>query len=413
MLAFALLVLTALPVSAQGSLPFAAVTQDQVILYGLSDTPQAITAPGQFSNYFDLAWSPDGNTLALVVSDADFNSPLLVSDRAGSPPITLVSKVISAFPLSFTADGQILYAVDTGEFIQRPDQPGGVLVNVFSSAPTVGATPTLVGRFEWIVGCGGGSSIPAHWRYWEEAKTGPGGSSLILALTPFGLVHSMNCTGVGTALLNPATDADVELGEQLGWARVSPDGTKVVGISRENAYAESGQLVVVDLATQTTTALPTAAPVVPDLVTWGADGSSVFYSAIQKVSDVPGTPEGQQKLAEAIGYLEPTTLPVNEAAIHRLNLSDNADTQIYAGDAFAVGRMIALPGGNALLFSLIPNVDDWVAGIVDGTIEAWAEDTPQRYFQVELYYLDLASGAASLIGQDLSQVAFNTGAYSP
>ncbi len=396
------------PAAAQtNALPFAAVTQDQLMLYGLGDAPVAVTAPGAYWDYAQLAWSPDGSTLAFIGIDSEYKEHLLITDRAGSPPVDLPGTPARMFPVSFSADGQIVYAEDTGQFMTLGEGPGGTVVNVQSIAPTAGAVPATLSQFTWGVGCGGGSSIPAHWLYWSETEGSPGNSPLALAVTPSGIVHSINCTGIGTALLDPATGTDTELGTQLGWVSVSPDGSRLVGISKERGDPPYAQMLTIDLATRAVTPIAAAASVMPDLVVWGADGNSIFYSTLQASGNViPATPEEQQILGEAIGSMEPATLPLNIVTIHRFDLSTMTDTEIYSGQAFAIGRMAPTPDGAGLLFSQIPNMEAWVAALIGGT----APEDPLTLFPVTLHYLDLSTGSVSPIASDVNMFAFNAAA---
>ena len=182
---------------------------------------------------------------------------------------------------------------------------------------------------------------------------------------------------------------------------VSPDGTRLIGISKQYGGAPTGQLVLVDLASQSATPLPITAPAVPDLAVWSADGNAVFYSTIQESGNViPATPEEQQKLGEATGYMEPTTLPLNIVTIRRFNLADTTDTEVYTGPAFAIGRLAPTPDGAGLLFSQIPNMEQWVAAVVSGVMP----EDPMSLLPIGLYYLDLTSGAASSGGNGYGPV---------
>ena len=102
----------------------------------------------------------------------------MVTDRAGTAPVEVATDAVRMFPLSFAADGSIIYAADSGEMFTDPNGMGGQIVNINTIFPAAGAAPITVGRFNWGVGCGGGSSIPAHWRYWSETESGPSNSPL-------------------------------------------------------------------------------------------------------------------------------------------------------------------------------------------------------------------------------------------
>ena len=161
--------------SAQGetSYPLAAISGGNVYLYGFGDAPQQVTeSPAQ--NTLSMAWSPNGQYLALTRWDENYALALWVYDRqAGGAPVQVASGLISGLPVTFSADNQLVYAVDTGQFEQTDGGAGGSIAGVYTLDPAVG-TPQQIGTLTFGVGCGGGSSSRADWRYWAEAGTGPG-----------------------------------------------------------------------------------------------------------------------------------------------------------------------------------------------------------------------------------------------
>lgn len=416
-LAALLLLIVAAPVWAQESpmLPLAAINEDgQVVIAGPDQEPVSLAGLETFRRFDHLTWSPDGTLLAFVVQD-DNGFHLMITDRAGSAPVRLVERVTPLMSISFTQDGQLVYTQGSGEMVDTGTGMGGEKLNVYTIAPQAGAIPMLLGSFVFGSGCGGGSSIPLHWRYWTETESGTSNSPLILELTPFGLLHSTNCRGVGTALLNLTTGTDTEIGTSLGWVAVSPNGAQAVGISKEWSHALAGSLMLVDLATLNVSTLVAVSDRVIDQVTWGAARSgAIFYSTQAETGQViPTTPEEQQKFGEIIGTGGPDTFPVYAVTIHRFTLADNLDVQVYQGSAYAATRLTPLPDGSALIFSQIPNLERWIALVVDPTFDISTPEGGQQALAataVELYSLNLADGSVTLIGTGLNRAAVNTAA---
>ncbi|MBN1565238.1 MAG: hypothetical protein JXA10_15440, partial [Anaerolineae bacterium] len=187
-----LVIAAALPVGAQGkTIPFAAITQDQVVLYGMSDAPTVVQLPGEIQDYRNLIWSPDGRELIVMTADQDYHWQLFMIHTDGTAPTAILNGMQVGLPVNFTSENHLLYAQDTGEVTENDPMFRPILeVMTASRQAPLGS----LGRFSYGVGCGGGSSIPVHWLYWNETGSSPGNSPQVLALTPYGVVHSTNCT---------------------------------------------------------------------------------------------------------------------------------------------------------------------------------------------------------------------------
>ena len=220
-----------------------------------------------------------------------------------------------------------------------------------ASTSTALSQPTMLSR---VVG-----KLHHRGRLWRRYHLRPSlllrgdrllGNRLVLSLTPFGLAHSINCLGEGVAVLNPETGEDAVLDEAIRRAQVSPDRRRVLGI-------RDGELVVLDLETGERTAIPTSDE--PDQVAWGAAGSGfVFYSTRVEQPEPLDLAADEAEALAATGLLPADApLPRYGVSIHRVDLDTGDDLEVYAHDAWAVGRMIAAPDGRALLFSQIPNLD--------------------------------------------------------
>jgi hypothetical protein len=87
----------------------------------------------------------------------------------------------AGFPPAWTPDGDIIY-IGQGEFPTDANDP--YLASVKRIKPEADAQPVTIGKFAFVVGCGGGSPLPTDWQYWSEA--GFGGANLTLAWTDYG-----------------------------------------------------------------------------------------------------------------------------------------------------------------------------------------------------------------------------------
>jgi dipeptidyl aminopeptidase/acylaminoacyl peptidase len=383
--------------------PLAAVQDGNVWLFGFTDTAQPIT-DGTARSYSNLVWSSDGNYLAFIARDQDFNANVMLYDRTNGTLTMVEEDSADGFPIQFSFDSsQLFYAKD------NPDNGSSQqFVTDFYTAnlPPVAAT-TRVGSFNISVGCGGGSPFPADWRYWEETS-GFGGFHLVLEVTPFGLVHSLDCGGWQTGLLNLETGQDVVLGE-ISRVAISPDRTKAAGITDLAGDRSNERLVVVDLQTGTITQLETMEP--PDQVAWAAQGSSqLFYSTRRETENpIPLTAEQQQQVNTMLGA--ETALFGWEVSIHQFDVTFSADTTLYTADAYAIGRMIPAFDGSSLIFSQIPNAGEWLQGIT--AIDLSAPESFTRLgelVEVQLFRLPLDGGSAELLATNLNQVALNPAA---
>ena len=117
------------------------------------------------------------------------------------------------------------------------------------------------------------------------------------------------------------------------------------------------------------------------------------------------TDEQKQKVSSALGSSE-FEIPTYEVAIHHLNLTTGDDSQLYTASAYVIGRMQVTADGQALLFSQIANIDRWLTGIADGTLDimADADGAAQRALvPVTLYRLPFAGGEAAALAENLAQ----------
>ena len=403
----ALALVLALPAFAQEASvpPLAAAQNNAIWLYGFSNQPQQIT-DGTAKDLSSLVWSSDGTYLAFIARDENYNPNLMLYDRANGSLIQVASDIADGFPVQFTTDSsQLVFVKDDPNSTPGPDYR----MDFFTYDLVPGATPVQAGSFKFGVGCGGGSPFPQDWRFTAETG-GLGGFHLVLDVTPFGLVHSMDCGGSQTGLLNLQTGEDTAVG-QLNRAAVSADRTKVAGITDLTGDRTQERLVVVDLQTLGSSQLATAET--PDQVAWGSTGSNELFYSARRTTDQPMAFDaaGLQRIMAVLG--ENTPVNLWEVSIHRFDLTTNTDTELYRTEAYAVGRMIPTPNGQNLIFSQVPNAEDWFRAIAEGRLDMSAPDWDRQSLnlvQVQLFSLPVSGGEARLIGTDLNQVALNTAA---
>ena len=412
-----LCLLVALPLAAgaqDAPIQFAAVQQVTPVLADTAGMVQPLPAPPG-RDVFNMAWSDDGQLLAMVVYDEDYGARLFVTGPGAEQVIELPTGALEAgFGVAFTPEGNILYAAE-GQF--PADFSGPPTVEIRQIAPDASATPITLGQFEHVVGCGGGSPIPADWQVWSES--GFGGSYLTLQWTPLGIVHSTSCSGGSSSILDPVTGEDRPLGPTFDQSDmtsagpitrlvVSPDGTKAAGVRfRYEGNQAISSLVLIDLASGEVTDVATAGQ--PDQLLWGRDGT-IYYSTRTPSRDVSANLSDKDRalLSQSLGYMDPaemTELTAYTVDIHRFAPFMGGDDLFLTLDAYAVGRMQQAADGT-LVFSVIPNLDAWAQAIVSGQLELAADtngDLQRALVPISVYMHVPGESAPALVGVNLEQ----------
>lgn len=402
--ALLLLSLTMTIANAQNPLVYAAVVDDNVFIYGLTDQPAQVTfnelnPAFTSSSVNQLAWNGDGSLLAFVQrsvsSDGEFfiiSHDIVVVNFVTSVIYALNVQASPAFPISFLPDGRVMFAQEGG-YVEGSSTLQ--IINVLAIMPDGEAEPEQIGTFSFVYGCRDGSSFPTTTLYWEEAG-GLGGNGLFLASTSAGIIHTPICTGQGVSLLSPDGNSIV-LNTEITRAKLSSDGNRLVGIAGQD-------ILVYDLMTQTEQRIDIES--VPNQVAWGAAGSNdVYYSVI---TDGPMLRFEGDRLAAFttfIGY-ELTEIPTFGLNIRRRNLTSNDDTTVYGGFGSSIGRMKLTADGTQLIFSVIPNPNPWVDAALAG--ELGTSDTrnyanERALLPVDVVSLDVASGNLTVIGTGQQQ----------
>jgi hypothetical protein len=397
---FTSIALIAAPTLAQEpvGLTLAAVENHNVWLFSYKVDPQQIT-DGTAHDYTHLVWSANKHYLAFVALSEDFSADLWIYNHIEGALQQVDSNVLATFPPSFDADNsQLLYFKDT----MPPGNTEDNRVGIYSYNLAGNLDATQFATVDLGAGCGGGSSFPADWLYWDETG-GLGGFHPVLESTFAGIVYSKDC-GYSTALLDRATHEEVSLGN-LSRVAISPDQTELAAITYLPANRSREELVVIDLATLATTLVGTTE--IPDQVVWGAaESSELFYSTRQMTNIMPEF--FSTELARLDAMLDNRNqLNLWEVSIHRVELRANIDSEIYRADAYAIGKLMAVSDSNALLFSQIGNAREWFAQVASGRLD---HSDPVQYedsgalVPVHLFRLPIG-GEPELLGENLYQVA--------
>lgn len=340
--------------------------------------------------------------MAVIAYDSTYEAHLwVISD--GVPVMIQTGRLEAGFPVTSDPDGNVIYVESPVLDATQPITDYRVSVNRI--APQAGAQPEPLGEFSFMVGCGGGSPLPADWLYWQES--GFGGSPVIFQWTNYGIMHSLVCSGSGLGLFDPATGQDrivIPDGSnavpQVFVTRfvLSPDQMRVAGINQaydNNTMTTS--LVVVDLQSGTMTELAPAQE--PHQVVW-LDNNTLAYSSRTAVGDILGalTAEQQQTFDTATGGFG-TELSVWQVSITLFDPASGTEQPVFSGDAYEVGRM-ELNDDGILWFSLVPNMGAWVNAIANGTLDPVNDDSTS-VLPVSVYHLH--AGEVSLVGDNLRQ----------
>lgn len=401
-----------LSVHAQDAVPAGAAVQDKTVVITGGGALLPVNNPPN-GGFLSLAWNPGGTKLAYILYKEDFTTSIAVTDANASEAIVLDTGALEAgFPVSWTPDGQILY-VGAGDFTDTSKPYSSELKRI---APEAGAVAESIGVFEMGTGCGGGSPFPGDWAYWEES--GFGGNGLVLQWTDYGILHSSNCGGSGLKLFAPQGGEDTPLmGDNylqttpdqpqfaVGRSVLAGDGKTLAAVrSTYNAEGPVTALVLIDLSTRVLTDVTTSAQ--PEQLAWLADGSLLYSTRTISSNIMEGvSEEGKQNFANIMGSNE-FDIPAYEVGIHHLNPATGDDSELYSASAYVIGRMQVTVDGQALIFSQIANMNQWVSGIADGTLDIMADNdgSAQRALvPVTLYRLPFAGGEATAIAENLAQ----------
>ncbi|QPC83860.1 hypothetical protein G4Y79_05630 [Phototrophicus methaneseepsis] len=379
----------------------AGITNGDLIIYTTSGTVP-ITQDG-LGHFQQMAWF--GNKLIFTRTDADVAQTLWLSID-GEAPVALASNTALFYPFDVTEDGLILYARD--ETVGDPT----FIIDLYTIAPEAGAEPQYIGQIDNTEavspGCGGGSPLPTDWQYWAEV--GFGGSHHTLAMTPYGVVYTLDCIGERTALFNIKEGTITEIGDPFGNVTLSADRTQLLGTTFDPEHRDAGkQLAIADLATGDVQTFETEMPV--DQVAWSASDDSAFYTVYQsRTESIPVTQAQEDALRASFGLEDGTvaSFALYTVQLRQFDLTTHSDTLLYSGsdEVASIGRVYAVDE-DTLIFSQIPNLQRWIADIGDGVFDPAAPfDTTTAQIAtvpVKVLKLTLSTGEVNEIGTNISQ----------
>ncbi|MBW4438110.1 MAG: PD40 domain-containing protein [Pleurocapsa minor GSE-CHR-MK-17-07R] len=350
----------------EDTLRFTGVENNALVIYEGS-TPTELVAGVEGVSITQTAASPDGRYIAYVAyEDATGESTLVAYDTTTGLPTTIAQNPAPAYPVSFTIDSaSIVYAMQGASIGQNDDGSAFNALDVYVQPLDGGEAEVTSLRTN--IGCGGGLQLPTETLYTRETL-GLGGNSLMLAATPFGIVYSPNCNGVGVTLYSPENGGSEETFMDVARVALSPDRTRLAAIPTLLNPASSPELLVIDLETREISRILINA--MPDRVAWSADGSALYFSVQAYDTTVVLEGERAERLSAVLG--EPSFNRFT-TILHRIDLETGVDSEVFVQSAFAISRI--QPVENGVIVTTIDNVDFWAMAIADGEYDYVADET--------------------------------------
>lgn len=378
---------------AQNADRIATVRGSDIVILTDGEVQQTFPIP-DFVSIGSLIASPDGGFLAYIGYREDGSSLQLLDVEDGSV-LSIAENTAAGYPVSFTDTGELVYAIQGASV--GTSETGGLItaLDVYTYSPENGSS-TILTSLRTGTGCGGGSPLPTDMQYTSETG-GLGGQSLVLAVTPFGILYSPDCSGVSVALMR-LNEQREEVFMDLAHTALSPDRTQVAGIIMPMGAPIPLEITLVDLETGTMRNLPVNST--PDRLAWASDGSAVYYST--QAFDTEVTLEGErgERFAEFNG--SPSFIRFG-AALSRVDVFTGEVTDLFSQSAFAVGRI--LPVGQVVYVSTIANLDAWADAVADNTIDliAATNEESMAYTPVTLWRIDPQTGEADVAAENAQQ----------
>jgi len=323
---------------------------------------------GKLDSINYIAWNNDGTKLGFirhisVPNDNDVREIGFVEfDSDGKPestPMILQThRPTFGYNLAWTDDDRILFVTENPEV----DPETGLHRQLDIMSVTLGDESQVLGTFTPQDGCGGGSPFPADWRYGIEMNGSLGGFFLTLSETPYGILYTSECSGTTQMLLNPTTGESTLVAKDFAKAVVSPDGEQVAGVQFQAPNWETSSLMIYNLVDGTSQVIPTNDT--PDLIAWGQDGTSIYYTVRTKERNLLQDYSGDERaiLDVELRHLA-GEVPSYRVALYHIDLNSMGETLVYQGDHFAIGRVFDTSMG--VFISVIPNLDMWVSMIAN------------------------------------------------
>jgi hypothetical protein len=357
-----------------------------VYVGSLTDLPgTAITTDaGSDHVYRDVVVSPSGARLAFI---DPASATLYVAPASGdAAPQKLAEKVTAGYPPAWSPDSsEVAYLFDEGV------KDGERAIYSLIAAKVDGKATRKIGDTQSIrVGCSGSAmgTDPAEQLYWSEV--GFGGNSLLLIWSRTGAIYySLGCDGVGVGQIAQAGSGSV-VHPELRRARLSPDGAELLGLI--GAPSQSPRLARIDTKERTVTAI--AVPITPDQVAWSADGKAIYYSTVTEKETIRLDADAQRESGMKAFGTWPFETTIYDAALHRIDLATNVDTELYKAVGRAIGHIMPSPDGSGVLFTFVQGTSNLVEAFRNNVSVG---DLRRQAPNVLLYWLPLPDRQPQLL----------------
>ncbi len=347
-----------------------------------------------------LGWNTDGRYFGSIIRDPENDGKITLIltglDTAEYFPLVTDIPINTSNPI-YLGEDSVIFSDRTDDLLISEDEQGiGVirfaLYEWKFKEDESAVTP--VGSIPFGLGCGGGGIRNTIDRvYGAEVGGDTSGeyNRQVFVPTPYGIVHSNSCTAIRTLLTDPETLESIELGDNLRWAVVSPDGNWVTG-------AMGNQLILINLETLEITEITTAdAPIYS--VTWSDDSESFYYVArttngeLLPINDPDGVLDEYDPIM-TVQNPRPQDALQWESTIYHYNLTTAKSVEIYRANAYAIGRMTAID--DTLIFSQIETPLVWMQASIANPPNLDASLIP-----VTLWQLDTTTGDSVQMADDL------------
>jgi len=347
-----------------------------------------------------LGWNSDGQYFGSIIRDPENDGKITLIltglDTAEFFPLVTDIPINTSNPIYLGAD-RVIFSDWTDDLLISEDEQGiGVIrFALYEWKFKEGESAvTPAGSIPFGLGCGGSgirNTVDSVYSAEVGGDTSGEYNRQVFVPTPYGIVHSNSCTAIRTYLTNPDTLESIELGDNLRWTVVSPDGNWVTGTM-------DNQLVLVNLETLEITDITIAdAPIYS--VTWASDSESFYY--------VARTTTGEQLLINdpdaVLDDYDPIMTVQNprpqdalqwDSTIYRYHLVTDKSAEIYHASAYAIGRMTAV--NESLIFSQIETPLVWIQASIANPPNLDASLIP-----VTLWQLDTMTGDSVQLEDDL------------
>jgi hypothetical protein len=337
--------------------------------------------------YRDVSVSPVGDRIAYVDPAAAALYVATVSRttlQMTNPPRKIAEKLAPGFPLAWSPDGkEIGYLADEGA---KDGERAVYSVMAAKVAGDSAATRKIADTQRIKIACAINTSDPAERLYWSEV--GINGNRLVLFwLRDGSMLYSLGCDGIGVGQIGSTGERSV-LDPTLRRVQVSPRGDELIGVNGNPG--QPAILVRLNLQSKKAEALTTTAP--PEQAAWSADGKAIYYSTATLIDSINLDDEKQRERGLKAFGTWPFKASIYSVTLRRLDLTSQADIEMYKASGQAIANISPGPDGSGLLFTFIQGAGDMVEAF---KINVSAGDLRRQAPVSLLYWLSFISSANS------------------